>query len=216
MVRCGYHLWLCWKLNIEHVSVLYIIMAALCYYIGLLYIFLSCGFFLLLFYSSFFPRLISVVRDWMSTILPHWCGLSANLECRSEMCCMQLAENTGCKKPPSGHHRTALSGYIFATKARIDNGQKLIKQQYLLHMSPQYGKLRPTSSWDCFLSLGHPCKFQWVSLLGSVTLWRWTEGTTYIWHGSHHVGHWPTFLVCYFFDNWTDVHWYDCYFQMSL
>ena len=31
-------------------------------------IFLSCGFFCLL---SFFPRLISAVADWMSTILPH-------------------------------------------------------------------------------------------------------------------------------------------------
>jgi len=25
------------------------------------------------------------------------------------------------KKSPSGHHRTTLSGYIFAIKARIDN-----------------------------------------------------------------------------------------------
>jgi len=29
-----------------------------------------------------------------------WCGLSANLECRSEMCCTRLAENTGHKKSP--------------------------------------------------------------------------------------------------------------------
>ena len=28
------------------------------------------------------------------------------------------------KKSPSGHHRTTLSGYIFATKARIDNRKK--------------------------------------------------------------------------------------------
>jgi len=28
-----------------------------------------------------------------------------------------------------------LSGHIFATKARIDNQKKLIKRQYLLHMS---------------------------------------------------------------------------------
>ena len=27
---------------------------------------------------------------------------------------------------PSGHHRTTLSGYIFATKARIDNGKNLL------------------------------------------------------------------------------------------
>jgi len=32
---------------------------------------------------------------------------------------------------PSGHHRTTLSGYIFATKARIDNRKKIVKQQYL-------------------------------------------------------------------------------------
>jgi len=29
-----------------------------------------------------------------------WCGLSVNLECRSEMCCMLIAENTGRKKSP--------------------------------------------------------------------------------------------------------------------
>jgi len=38
-----------------------------------------------------------------------------------------------------------LSGYIFATKARVDNRKKLVKQQYVLHMSPQYDELRPTS-----------------------------------------------------------------------
>ena len=56
-------------------------------------------------------------------------------------------KNTGRKsrqKSPSGHHRTTLSGYIFATKAIIDNRKKVVKQQYLLHMSPQYGELRPT------------------------------------------------------------------------
>jgi len=53
-----------------------------------------------------------------------WCGLSANLEYRSEMCGTRLAENTGRKKSPSGHHRTTLSGHIFATKARIDNRKK--------------------------------------------------------------------------------------------
>jgi len=36
------------------------------------------------------------------------------------------------KKSPSVHHRTTLSGYIFATKAGIDNNKKLVKQQYLL------------------------------------------------------------------------------------
>ena len=73
-------------------------------------------------------------------------------------------------------------------------------------MSSQYGELRPTSSYDRFTSLGHRCKFQRVSRLGSVTarqsimsvsqtLRRWTEGATYVRQGDHHVGHWPTFLV---------------------
>jgi len=73
----------------------------------------------------FFPRLISAVADWMSTILYTWCGLSANFESRSEMCCTRLAEKyrmqTTAKKLPSGHHRTTLYGCIFATNARIDS-----------------------------------------------------------------------------------------------
>jgi len=77
------------------------------------------------------------------------CGLSANLGCRSETCCTQLSTNTGRKKiaknSPSGHHRSALSGYIFTMKARIQNRKKLAKQQYLLHTSSQYGELRPTN-----------------------------------------------------------------------
>ena len=59
------------------------------------------------------------------------------------------------KNSPSGNHRTTLSGYMFATKACIDNW-KNVKQQYLLHMSSQYGELRPTSAWDRFVSLRHP------------------------------------------------------------
>jgi len=31
----------------------------------------------------------------------------------------------------------------------------------------------------------------------SETLRRWTDGATYIWQGSHHVGHWPTFSFIY-------------------
>jgi len=80
------------------------------------------------------------------------------------------------------------------------------KRQYVLHMSPQYGELRPASSWDRSGSLMHPCKFQRVLRLGSVTAWhlvvgvsqtlrRWTENATCVRQGDHHVGHWPTFLV---------------------
>ena len=121
--------------------------------------------------------------------------------------CWKYRTQKSRQKSPSGHHRTTSSGYIFANKARIDNRKKkLVKQQYVLHMSSQYGELRPNSGWDPFVSLGHSCKVQPVLRLGSVTamhlvvgvsqtLWRWTEGATYIRQGGHHVGHWPTFLV---------------------
>jgi len=62
-----------------------------------------------------------------------------------------------------------MSSYIFATKACIDNRKKIVKQQYLFHMSSQYCELRPTSGWDLLASLGHTCKFQRVSRLASVT-----------------------------------------------
>jgi len=116
------------------------------------------------------------------------------------------------KKLPSGHHPATLSGYIFATKACIDNRKKLVKQQYLFHMCPLYGELRPTSGWDRFRSLGHPSYFQRLPRLGCITarhvvvgvsqtLWRWTEGATYVRQGDHHVEHWLTFLVFVCFCN---------------
>jgi len=49
-------------------------------------------------------------------------------------------------------------------------GKKLVKQQYFLHVSPQYGELRPTNGWDWLVSLGHPSQFQRVSRLGFDTV----------------------------------------------
>ena len=82
-----------------------------------------------------------------------WCSLSVNLECRSEMCCTRLTENTWHKNSPSAHHRTTSSGYIFPTKACIDNRKKIVKEGYLLHMSSQYGELWPTNGWDWLAGL---------------------------------------------------------------
>jgi len=42
--------------------------------------------------------------------------------------------------------------------------KKIVKQQFPLHMSSQYGELR-----DRLARLGHSSKFQWVSHLGFVT-----------------------------------------------
>jgi len=105
-------------------------------------IFLLCGLFLSFFFFSS-PNLSGRRVDVYHTST--WCGLSANLECKSEMCCTRLAGNTGRKsrqKSPSAYHRTTLSHSIFATKACIDNRKKCVKQQYVLHMFPLHGELR--------------------------------------------------------------------------
>jgi len=100
------------------------------------------------FFLLFFPRLISAVTHRMSTFHT-WFGHSANLQCRSDMCCMWLAQNTGRKKPPKIRHLGTITQLCRAVSSQIRHTptirKKLVKHQYLLQMSPQYGKLRLTS-----------------------------------------------------------------------
>jgi len=106
------------------------------YRLGQAVIFLPCDFF---FYLSFFPGLFSAVADWMSTILPHMCGLSANLGCRSETCCKRLAESTGRKKSSKIRHLGTIAQLCPAISFQLRHastiGKKFVKQQYLPHMS---------------------------------------------------------------------------------
>jgi len=62
---------------------------------------------------------------------------------------MQLAENTGRKKSPKNRHLGTIAQLCRAMSLQLRHvptiGEKLVKQQYLLHVSLQYGELRPTS-----------------------------------------------------------------------
>ena len=87
--------------------------------------------FLSFFLLSFFPRLISAVGDWMSTT---WCGLSVNLECRSEMCSLNYSTQKSPKVAICAPSYNVVRLYL-RSKTCIDNRKKLVKQQYLLHMS---------------------------------------------------------------------------------
>jgi len=85
------------------------------------------------------------------------------------------------KKSPSGPYRATLSTNIFAKKARCTYTyrqleKKLVEQQYIPHMSLQYGEIRPTSGWARFVSLGHPSSFQLLSRLGSFTARQSSSG----------------------------------------
>ena len=104
------------------------------YGIGQAIIFLSCGFFYLPFFLAY-SQPSQVGR------LPYfhtWCGPSANLECRSEMCCMRLAGNAERKKSPKFRHLRTIAQLCRAISSQLRHilaiGKTFVKQQYLLHM----------------------------------------------------------------------------------
>ena len=65
------------------------------------------------------------------------------------MCGTRLAANTGRKKVTKNRHLGTIAQLCWAISSQLRHvstiGKKLVKQQYLLYMSPQYGELRPTS-----------------------------------------------------------------------
>ena len=95
------------------------------------------------------------------------------------MCCTRLAGNKGRKNDAKNRHLRTIAQFCRAISSQLRHvstiGKTLVKQQHLLHMTLQYGELRPTSGRDRFVSLGHPGKFQRVSRLGSVTAWHSTS-----------------------------------------
>jgi len=61
------------------------------------------------------------------------------------MCGTWLAENTGRKKSPKIRHLGNIAQLCRAARHVSTIGKKLAKQQYVLHMFPQYGELWPTN-----------------------------------------------------------------------
>ena len=106
-----------------------------CICICICIIFSSCGFFFFLFFFLAYSQWLQI------GCIPYfhtWCGLSANLECRSEMCCKWLADNTGCKKSPKIRHLGTITQLCQAVSSQLRHvltiRKKLVKQQYLLHV----------------------------------------------------------------------------------
>ena len=104
-----------------------------------------------IFFLSFFissPNLNGRRLDVCHTST-HGVSLSANLRCRSETCCTRLAGNAGRKKVAKNRHLGTITQLCWAISSQLRHmltiGKKLVKQRYVLHMSPQYGELRPTN-----------------------------------------------------------------------
>jgi len=124
------------------------------------------------------------------------------------MCCAWLAGNAGPKKSQSGT-TTQLCQAIFSHLGHVST----IGKHWLINSN-----ISPTCPYNMvnfgllaaqIISLlwGTPANFNGFHVLAvllcgtpvqgvSQTLRHSTEGAAYIWQGGHHVGHWPTFLVC--------------------
>jgi len=79
------------------------------------------------------------------------------------------------KNSPSGHHLMPLSGFVIATKARIDNRRKPVKQPYLLHMFLQLVKFGPLAS-EIHSRVWGTQQISTVFRLGSVTAQHSSSG----------------------------------------
>ena len=97
-------------------------------------------------------------------------------------------------------------GYIFATKAHNDNWKNVLSSNISSTRPHNMANFGPLVAEIVSLVWGTPGNFNGFHILDALlhgtlvvgvsqTLRRWTEGTTYIRQGGHHVGHWLTFLV---------------------
>ena len=89
------------------------------------------------------------------------------------MCCAGLAANTGRKKWPKIRHLRTIAQLCLAIFSQLRHvstiGKKHVKQQYLAHMSLQFGELRPAAEIFSLVWGTLATYFQRVSRLGSVT-----------------------------------------------
>jgi len=95
------------------------------------------------------------------------------------MCCARLGGNAGPKNRQnslSGHHRTTLSGYVFATKAHIDIRKKVVKRQCIPTCPHNMVNFGPLAAEIVSLVWGTPANFKGVSRLGSVTAQNSSRG----------------------------------------
>jgi len=117
------------------------------------YIF-ALWFLLLLSIFHLFPRLFSAVADWMLSYFHTRCGLSANLGGGPKRAACGPLKIQDAKKSRKIRHLGTIAQLCPVISSQIRHastiGKKLVKQQYLPHMSSKYGELRYR-----FVSLGH-------------------------------------------------------------
>ena len=113
-----YYLFICWLGRSMHPQQ-HLVMAALWNRAGH-YIFVLCFLLSIFFFFLSAPILSRQKLDVYHLHYGHtWCGRSANLECKSEMCCMRLAENTERKKSPKIRHLGTIAQLCQAISSQL-------------------------------------------------------------------------------------------------
>jgi len=153
----------------------------------------------------FFPHRISAVADWMSTTLPRWCGLTANLECRYEMCCTRARWKYRTQKiaicaPFHNFVRLYLPNQdTYRQSKNLFYSNIFLRRYNMVNFGPLAAEIGS-------LVWGTPANFNEFhvssALLHSTlvvdisqTLRHWTEGGDYIRQGGHHVGYWLAHIL---------------------
>ena len=134
------------------------------------------------------------------------------------MCCMRLVGNAGCKNRRIGTIAQLCRAISSELRHVSTIGKNLLNSDTSNTCSDNmvnFGLLMAEIHWRVW---GTPANFNGFHVLAALlhgtlvvgvsqTLWQWTEGSTYIWQGSHQVGHWPTFLVLFYFICADDFGW---------
>jgi len=133
-------------------------------------IFCTCGIYLHSFFFFSLPNFSGHRLDVYHTST-HGVALGAHLECRSEMCCMWLAGNAGCKKSPKirrMHRHTTLLGCVFATDAHIDNRKNSLNNSIFLTCSHNMVNFGPLAAEIGLPVWGTPANFNGFRVLASL------------------------------------------------
>jgi len=81
---------------------------------------------------------------------------------------LQIQDAKSRQKSPSGHHRTTSTGYIFATKAHIDNRKKMLSSNTSStrpYNMVNFGPLAAEIRWRVW---GTPANFNGFRVLGAL------------------------------------------------
>ena len=144
--------------------------------------------------------------EWILPYFYTWCGFSANLECRSELCCTRLAGNTRCKNHAKNRHIGTIAQLCRAVSSQLSHVSTIGKNLLSSNTSstcPCNMVKRPTNGWDPLGIWGTPANFNGFLVLALTArhsssgrqpdFVALNRGRHLYSAGGHHVGHWSTF-----------------------